>query len=356
MISPKPSIQKVVRVQENDPSRFYKERMDRSERTHLFSENFIKHVKNRLDGEVLMTYPEPNPLYDKFSSFLKQPRAHLLFHSGSDLCIKAIFETYISPQDKILLHKPGYAMFRVYSNIFEANVIFQDFDSELNFDYVRYINSIDSSFKMAVLENPNGFVGAAPSKEILYNFIDKCEAEGVIAIVDEAYFFFHDITAADYLDKYKNLIVIRTFSKAFGLAGLRAGYILSCKENIEHISKVKPMHELNGFAILVIDELLNNIDELFSFVETTSDNLQYFKDGFAELGIETSESVGNFLAVRLGKYISGTELRDMLQKEGILIRRPFSEPHLNEWIRIGTAPIEHEQCVLDRVKEMMDES
>ena len=158
------------------------------------------------------------------------------------------------------------------------------------------------------------------------------------------------------LDIYENLIIIRTFSKAFGLAGLRAGYILSREENIKQIGKVKPMHELNGFAILVIDELLNNEKELFMFVETTSKNLQYYKDGFAELGIETSKSVANFIAVRIGKYISETELRGRLQKEGVLIRRPFAEPHLSEWTRIGTAPIQHERHVLDLIKEMMDKT
>ena len=356
MISPKPNIGKVVRIQDNESSRFYKVRMDRNERTHPFSDKFIKSLKDSLDGEILMTYPELGPLYEKFAGFLRQPKERLLFHTGSDLCIKAIFETYISPHDKILLHKPGYAMFQVYSNIFEANVVFQDFDSNLDFDYDRYINNINNSFKLAVLENPNGFVGVAPTKEILHSFINKCEEEGVIAIVDEAYFFFHNITAADLLDIYENLIIIRTFSKAFGLAGLRAGYILSREENIKQISKVKPMYELNSFAILVINKLLNNEKELFMFVETTSKNLQYFKNGFAELGIETSKSVANFIAARIGKYISETELRGRLQKEGILIRRPFAEPHLGEWTRIGAAPIQHERQVLDLIKEMMDKT
>ncbi len=354
MIVPKSQIQKVVRMQEQGPSRFYKIRLDRSERTEPFSEKFIERVRDRLDGELMMTYPEPEPLYEKFSTFLEQPKERLLFHTGSDLCIKAVFETYISLGDKILLHKPGYAMFSVYSKIFGAEVVYQDYDSDLDFDYAGYVSRIDSSFRMAVLENPNGFVGIAPPKEVLHRFVEKCEDEGVIAVVDEAYFFFHNITAADLLDTHNNLIIIRTFSKAFGLAGLRAGYILSCKENIMNIYRVKPMHELNGFAILVIDELLNNKEELFCFVRTALKNLQYFKDGFIELGIETSKSVGNFLAVRLGKYIPGNEVRIRLQSEGILLRRPFSESHLSEWVRIGTASIQHEQYILTVINEMME--
>jgi histidinol-phosphate aminotransferase len=354
MIVPKRIIQNIVRVQESGPSRFGKVRLDRSERTHPFSELFIGKVRERITWETLSTYPEPEPVYRKFASFLKQPRERLLFHTGSDLCIRSVFETYISPGDKVLLHRPGYAMFSVYARMFGVDAIYQEFDSDLRFDYAKYIDTIDGSFRMAVIENPNGFIGTAPPKHMLYKFIDKCETEGVIAVVDEAYFFFHEVTAADILDTHKNLIIIRTFSKAFGLAGARAGYILSCAENIKDLYRVKPMHELTGFSTLVIDELLDNEQEFRDFIKESAESLKFFKEGFATLGIETSDSVGNFLAARIGRYVTVSDLVARLQGENILLRRPFSEPHLQEWVRIGTAPLHCEQRVLDVVKEMMD--
>ncbi|HAK89641.1 MAG: hypothetical protein A2X55_04790 [Nitrospirae bacterium GWB2_47_37] len=353
MIFPKDIIQKVVRVQEGGPSRFGKVRLDRSERTHPFSDSFIAKIRERITWETLSTYPEPEPVYIKFASFLKQPRERLLFHTGSDLSIRSIFETYISPGDRVLLHRPGYAMFSVYAKMFGVETVYREFDSDLGFDYAEYVDTIDGSFRMAVLENPNGFIGAAPPKDMLFKFVDKCEAEGVIAVVDEAYFFFHDITAADLLDSRENLIIIRTFSKAFGLAGVRAGYLLSSAANIKDIYKVKPMHELTGFAALVIDELLDNAQEFRGFVKETAGSLKFFREGFARLGIATSNSVGNFLAARIGRYAEVADLVARLQEEGILLRRPFAEQHLKEWVRIGTAPISSEQRVLDVVREMM---
>jgi histidinol-phosphate aminotransferase len=300
-----------------------------------------------------MTYPEPEPLYEKFSCFLRQPKERLLFHTGSDLCIKTIFETYISPHDKILLHRPGYAMFSVYAKIFGSSTTFQDCEANLYFDYERYISQIDASFKMAVLENPNGFTGNAPDKKFLLQFIKRCEKKGVLAVIDEAYFHFHRVTAAEFLDQYENLIIVRTFSKAFGIAGLRAGYLLSREENIKNLQKVKPMHELTSFTIMIINEILENPDELFDFVNGTREELIYLKEGFHQMGIETSESVTNFLAVMLGKYVSVSDLRDQLRQEGILIRRPFAEPHLHEWVRIGTAPIPSEKRLLNVVDEII---
>ena len=353
MIKPKPLIQNIVRIQEKEPSRFYKVRLDRSERTYPYSNSFIERIKRRLDGEWLMTYPEPEPLYEKFSAFLKIPRQRILFNNGSDQSIKAVFETYISEGDRVLLHRPGYAMFPVYAKMFGAEAVFQDFDSDLNFDHDAYIDKIDSSFRMAVLENPNGFIGAAPPRESLHRFIAKCEKEGVIAVVDEAYFFFHDITVVDLLDSYENLIVIRTFSKALGVAGLRAGYTLSREENIANLYKVKPMHEINGLAILVIDEILNDPKEFFGFVEDTRKGLAFLKDGFRKLDIDTSKSVANFLAARLGRYISGEEASLRLKEKGILLRRPFREKNLWEWTRIGTGPVPYMQQLLSVVEEMI---
>lgn len=353
MIQPKPLIRNIVRIQEKEPSRFYKVRLDRSERTYPFSDKFIELIRKRMDGEWLMTYPEPEPLYEKFSDFLKLARKRILFNSGSDQSIKAVYEAYISEGDKILMHRPGYAMFPVYAKMFGAEVEYQDFDSGLNFDYDAYINRINSSFRMAVLENPNGFIGTAPPEQCLFRFADKCEKEGVIALVDEAYFFFHDITAAGLLGSHENLIIMRTFSKALGMAGLRAGYTLSREENIENLYKVKPMHEINGFAILAIGEILDNLDEFYSFIKETARALKFLKDGFAKLDIDTSKSVANFLAARLGKYLPGEEISSMLKKEDILLRRPFREKHLCEWTRIGTGPASYMQRLLDVIEEVI---
>lgn len=354
MIQPKSVLINVVRTQDAEPSRYNKIRMDRNERTHPFSEKFIDRIRSRMNGELLMAYPEPGPLYEKFSLFLKQPKERLMFHTGSDLCIKTIFETYIDPGDKILLHRPGYAMFTVYAKIFGCKATFQDCDVNLNFDYKQYIHRIDGSFKMAVMENPNGFTGNAPKKEILYQFIERCENKGVLAVVDEAYFYFHNVTAADVLDQYENLIIVRTFSKAFGIAGLRAGYLLSREENVINLRKVKPMHELTGVTIMIINEILEDPREVFDFVKVTGNELKYLKKGFHQLGIETSDSVTNFLAARLGKYISVNTVRDQLRQEGILIRRPFAEPHLHEWVRIGTAPKQYEKRLLDVINEIIN--
>lgn len=353
MILPKPLIAALVRVQEKEPSRFHKVRLDRSERTHPFSDQFVDRVRRLLDGEWIMTYPEPEALYSKMASFLGQPRERLLFNSGSDQSIKALFETYVVPGDGVLLHRPGYAMYPVYAQMFGAHVISQDFDEDLRFDFGAYLDKINGSIRMAVLENPNGFIGSAPSADILRRFVDKCEREGVLAVVDEAYYFFHDVTAAQWLDLYENLVVVRTFSKALGGAGLRAGYTLARPAIIDSLFKVKPMHEINSLAVLVLGELLGMPEEIHSFVRATRDSLTVLKSGLSAMGLRVSPSVANFLAAELGAKISGAKASHILRERGILLRRPFREAHLSKWTRIGTGPVSIMREVLDVLSQLI---
>ncbi|HWA83732.1 MAG TPA: histidinol-phosphate transaminase [Fimbriimonadaceae bacterium] len=325
--------------------------MDRNERTHPFSEAFVESLRSRITGELAMTYPEPGPLYDRFSSWLSLDRDQLLFHSGSDLAIKAVFETYISAGDKILLHLPGYAMYKVYANMFQANAEFMEYDADLRFDIDSYTDRLDGSYRMVVLENPNGFTGNAHRMDAILRLAEKAQKHGVILLADEAYFHFIDETAADLIGRFDNLIVVRTFSKAFGLAGLRAAYLLSQRRNIENLYKVKPMHELNAAAIAAIDTLLDHEGEFSRFIAETAVSREHLARGLNSLGVRTSESRANFLAAKFGPALDGAAVSDHLKQFGFLIRRPFREKHLKDWSRVGTLPIAQQTEMLSHLRE-----
>lgn len=353
MISPKKSVQELVRISEKEPSRLFKQRMDRNERTYPYSEAFVNFLREQLTSELIMIYPEIEPLYEKFAKWLGVGRDQLLFHTGSDLAIKAIFETYISLGDKILLHLPGYAMYKVYANMFQAKVEFLEYDSNLNFDMGKYIEMLDGNYRMAVIENPNGFIGNKHSIEEIKRFIAKAHELGVLVLMDEAYFHFIDETTADFVAEFDNLIVVRTFSKAFGLAGLRAAYLLSQPANIQNLYRVKPMHELNAMAVVAVSALLEHEDELKKFIKETKESRNYLARELNALGIKTSDSRANFLAVKFGPEISGMKVSNYLKRFDFLIRRPFREEHLKHWSRVGTLPLEKEKEMIAHLKEFI---
>ena len=353
MIEPKEHLKNLKRVAADEPSRMFKYRLDRNERNQPFSDRFIKGLKDDISGELFMVYPELQPIYKKIAGWLNIGTDQLMLHSSSEQAIKAIFETYIGPGEKVLLHFPGFAMYEVYCHMFQAQIVRQHFSPELDFDWETYKEKITRDIRMVVVENPNGFLGIVPSLKQLEGLIEKAQEAGAIILVDEAYYHFHDETVIDWIKRYDNLIISRTFSKAFGLAGLRCGYLISQPLNVGYLKKVRPAYELNSVAILLISKLLDNFNEVSSFIADTKKNLVALRKGLAELGIQVSDSRANFIAAKLGEQKIHDGLRDAMRDRDILIRRPFREEWLKEWVRISTAPIEIQRIFLDNLRRIL---
>lgn len=353
MISAKSNLHSVYRYSEKEPSRLFHQRLDRNERNQPFSEEFMENIKSKITGELFMVYPEMDSVYETVAGWLKIDSNKLMLHSGSSETIKAVFETYISPGDHVLLHLPGYAMYDFYCKLFQAEIFSQYFDSELQFNWEAFQEKIDSRTRMVVVESPNGFIGVAPTMAVLEGLIKKTKVMGSIILVDEAYYHFHDETVASLIDEYDNLIITRTFSKAFGIAGLRAGYLISQPENIAYLRKVRPVYELTSMSALVVTELITHFEEVEDYIRDTKRNLASFRQGLAALGIASSDSKANFLAARLGGSRVQDELRTVLRQQNILIRRPFREEALKKWVRIATAPPPVQQAIIHELRKIL---
>jgi len=354
MIEPKNHLKNLKRTREKESSRLFKHRLDRNERNQPFSERFMNNIRDKISGELFMVYPELDNVYEKMARWLNIDSRKVLLHSSSEQAIKSVFETFARKGDRVLLHFPGFAMYEVYCRMFEAEIAAQHYDRKLNFDWDEFLGKISKDVRMVVVENPNGFLGIAPSLDILRRIAERALRVGAILLVDEAYYHFHEETAVGWIGEYDNLIVVRTFSKAFGLAGLRAGYLVSQPENIAELNKVRPAYELNSVACVLISELLDNFGEVDSYLNDTRNNIKALKKGFEELGIATSDSKANFVAARLGGKNIHDKLRQALkEKHNILIRRPFREEHLKEWVRISTAPPEIQRILLGELKDVL---
>jgi histidinol-phosphate aminotransferase len=353
MIEPREHLKDLDRISEIGPSRMFMKRLDRNERNIPFSKDFYERIKNKISDELIMTYPELGPVYEKLAQWLKLDIDQIMLHSGSEQVIKAIFETYILPGDKVLLHFPGFAMYEVYCRMFQAQAEGQCFNSDLFFDWDEFLNKIDSSIRMVVVENPNGFLGLVPPYDKLERMVKKSCENGVIFLIDEAYFYFQAESIAEWIKKYDNLLITRSFSKVFGLAGLRAGYLISQSRNVDFVKKVKPGFEINSIAALFISELIDYIEEVRSYSNEVYKNLIVFRKGLSELGLDTSDSKANFVAIRLGPPHLHEKLRELLRKHDILIRRSYREESLKEWVMIGVAPIEIQELLIKEIRQVL---
>ena len=333
MIKPKKNIANLYRTAGISPiSRAGKIRLDKNERNIGFPSKIIQKIRESISDEMLLMYPEPYKLYKKMAEIEGLHIDNIIFNAGSDQSIKSIFETYISAGDKILLHNPIYAMYSVYANMFGATVIYQDVESDLSLDYDKFINQIDSDIKMVVIENPNGFSGEEHKEEFLLEVVKKAKQFDTIVVIDEAYYDFNHLSMRKHINDFDNLIVVRTFSKMMGLASARIGYLISDKENISNISKVRPMHELTQFSINVAYILLENIDIVQNAIDELHKYLSYFKNQIANLNLKYSNSITNFLAVKMDIRDDNKFLSE-LQNNNILIK----ETTIHHYRRVGVS-------------------
>jgi len=351
MIKPKKLINSLYRTKETSfKSRYNKIRLDRNERTINYNQLIIDEIKKTITDEMLMTYPEPFPLYEKFEDVLNIKKENLIFNLGSDLSIKSIFETYIEENDKILLHDPSYAMYSVYAEMFGAQVVKQEFEKDFSFNYESFIDKIDNSLKMVIFENPNGFLGVEHNQDNILRIIKKAKENDVLIVIDEAYFHYINTTFIDYINEYDNLIIVRTFSKALGLASCRIGYIVTCQININNIYKVKPMHELTQFSINSAIVLLEHFDYVQENIVTSLESLKYLKEELKQLGCIYSNSVANFLVVKLG-IKNEEKFEEEISQKGILIRRNFTQEFLKGYRRIGISTVENINQLIEIVRK-----
>ena len=331
MINQAKHIEKVYRTSDEHIDRSNYLRLDKNERIKPFSANFLNTLREKVNDEVITMYPDPEPLYQRLAEWLGIDRKCLYLSSGSEYSIKAIFEAFMDRKDKILLHSPSYAMYNVYSDVYGVKQTTLEYKEDLSFNLNEYTSMIDSSYKMVVLENPNGFIGNSYRLQDIIGFLDATLKHSVLAVIDEAYFHFYPITVLELILKYENLCVVRTFSKAFGLAGVRFGYLVAQSKIVQSILKVRPMHEINSFSIMLGLHCLENLEEMNDFIKEVHKSKAYTIDGLKKKGIEVRNSDTNFILV---KFPEGIDVQKCLFDEGILVRRPFTQKFLKGWTRV----------------------
>ena len=335
MINPRQHLKDIYRMPDDPESHLPYLRLDKNERIVPFSQRVWERFRELLTPEAVMAYPELEALYHQLAMHIGVERDNLFFATGSDLAIKTVYETFIDPGDTIQIHIPGYAMYEVYGKIFQARVNAISYENTLRLDVDAYIDAINQNTRMVVVENPNGFIGTHHSIDVIRAIVKKAQQCGAFVLIDEAYYLFSNQTIQPLYQEFDNVIIVRSFSKDLGIAGLRCGYLLSQKENIQSIFRVKPMHEINSAAVAFSQALLESPHEINEYVGEVQQGIRYVKQALEQLGLVVRGGSGNFVVIYLGLDIDSAAIINYLKSRNILIRRPFTAENLKGWLRVG---------------------
>lgn len=336
----KPQIKGLVRIKDTFDDRFDYLRLDKKERLIPFDEKLFSEFKNNIRFEDLSGYAELGETYRKLAAYLKVSEKQVLLASGSDLAIKSVYEACMNEGDNVVLHVPSYAMFRVYANMFGVEARMVPINKDWTLDYDGMLSRVDDQTKMVVIENPNGFVGTKPEIEDIERCAQYLLDRDILLMLDEAYFYINETQCHSrrLVERYPNVILSQTLSKAHGLAGLRIGYLVGEETLIEYISRVRPMHEITSLSAYAARWVIDHPELLQINQQSIRESKTYLLDELSRRDIEARNTHANFVMVYIPNEGRTSDLSGKLREEKILVRRPFEESFLKGWslICIGT--------------------
>jgi histidinol-phosphate aminotransferase len=193
-------------------------RLDFNENTFACSPK-VREVLGSISAGALTRYPEREPVEAIVAEYLHLTAEQVALTNGVDEAIHVLFEAFLEPGDELLLPVPTYTMYEVYASATDAHVVAVQAYDDLKFPFQRLLAAITAKTKIIAIANPNSPSGSTALHAQLLEIAQR--APHAVVLVDEAYFHFHGETVIDLVDVLPNLIVARTFSKAYGLAGLR---------------------------------------------------------------------------------------------------------------------------------------
>jgi len=278
----------------------------------------------------LNLYPEPYYLYKKIAKYYNVSEEQLLLTCGSEQGLRYVFDTFLDYGDKVIHPFPTFGMIEVFEYYRKANVIKHIYDDKLTIDINNFSDTIDENTSLVYLANPDNPTGTAYSMEDISLILSKCSSNGVIFLLDEAYFYYYSLPTVELIKEYENLIIVRSFSKAWGLAGARVGFIIANKAIIQLIRKQKPMDELNSLSIDICMKVLEKPGIIEKNVKHVNKWKNIFRVAKSPLK-KYIETEGNFIMIKSRECERDEEV---LKRNGIL-PRTFNEPCLKHCIRFS---------------------
>jgi len=306
-------------------------------------------------SQALAAYPDLNIYPDDGQTKLRKllegysgvDARHIVAGSGSNQLIDLVLRLFISRGDEVINCVPTFGIYRFSTELCGGALVEVPRDEDFAVNVSAIKAAISKKTKVICLVNPNSPTGTImPQPEIL-ELLDT----GLPVLVDEAYYEFSGQTVAPLVSQYENLMVLRTFSKWAGLAGLRVGYGLFPPKIADYLLKIKIPYNVNVAAWVAVEESLKDIDYLMGTVKVIITERERL---FGELEkvewLKSFPSQANFILCSVLKG-EARELRQKLQDKGILVRY-FDQPLLRNFIRISVGKPEHTDALIECLRQM----
>ena len=271
-------------------------------------------------------YPDTNgiSLKKNLAKKFKIDFSRIILGAGSDQIFELICKAYLKKNDEVIVSQYSFIVYRIYSKLNNAKVIYA---KENNFitSVENILSKVTKKTKIVFLANPNNPTGTYINKKNLINLRKKLRSN-ILLVIDDAYFEYVEdskyMSGLNIFSKSKNVIITRTFSKIYGLAGLRVGWGYGSKKIIDILNLVKPPFNVNKPALFAAQVAIFDTKWLKKEIKHINKWRTIMFEKFKKMKIETNKGSGNFILINFNKLsISSKKVFEELAKSGILVRK-----------------------------------
>lgn len=306
----------------------------------------------------LSRYPDGNgfALKSTLAKRLAVDTSQITLGNGSNDILELVARAFVSPENEVIFSQHSFAVYPIVTQAVGAKAVVVP---ALNWgnDLPAMLAAITDNTRLVFIANPNNPTGTYNAAASIANFVRQVP-EHVLVVIDEAYFEYAQYLCSDYatslplLSDYSNLLITRTFSKAYGLAGLRIGFSISSPAIANFLNRVRQPFNVNSLAMVAAQAALSDDDYLQQSLVLNDQGIKQYESAFAALGLKWIPTAGNFICVNLAG--NGRDIFEALLREGVIVR-PVDNYAMPEYLRItvGTEA-ENNRCI-DALKKVLSQ-
>jgi len=288
------------------------------------------------------------------SEFYGFSESEILVGNGEDGVLDSLMKVFVKKGSKVLVVEPTFPMYGYYTQLYGGKKVEALLRPNFELDIDEILEKCDEKTSLLIICSPNNPTGNQFEKEYVEKILQ--EFKGVI-VVDEAYVDFAKYTVIDWTKNFDNLVVLRTFSKAFGLAGIRAGFFVSNKLIVEYAKRVTPPFDVNIVTQRLIALVLQNWNYFQQRIKYIVEQREWLRNALAKIdGVTPYPSDANFILFKITKdNLSSSTVKERLERRGVLVKDRGNLPLLENCIRVTVGMRNLNETFVSALKDALEE-
>ena len=339
------NIKDLVRIFDQNERKDYL-RLDLNENPRGLSQEFITETLKEVTPQFVAQYPETLHFTEVVADHIGTDISHLCITNGSAEAIRYVIQAFTSVNGRIVGVVPSYFMFQVYSEMYGRDFVKVPYNDDLTISIENIINELTDETQMLILLNPNNPMGNVYSDEEFETLFKVCQEKEITLLVDEAYHYFYPKTFIKYALNNRRVLVTRTFSKLFSMAGCRLGYVCGHPDDIKYVQKFCTPHNTNAFAMLFAEKILTTPGMLDELIRKFNEGRRYLIEALDKNGYRHKGEAGNFIFIE-PKTDAKTIVDRMKTEKKILIKTYANVGEFGDCLRVSIGEKQYMEKFMD---------